>query len=155
MNKYIDHLFSSIRQYGLFYIVTGFWNTLFGLGLYTLLLIIYGQKHYLILGVLAHVIAVTNAFLCYKFFVFKTKGNFWKEYLKCHLVYVSGMLLGSAEMFICVSLLGFNAIYSNIIITCINIFINFIGQRYFSFSSKSCRRKKEESKKTAMQEDIS
>ena len=93
-------------------------------------------------------------FLCYKFFGFKTIGDFWKEYFKCRFVYGSGMLPGSAEMFICVSLLGVNAIYSNIVITCINISIDFIGQRYFSFSSKLYSGKTEESKKTAMLEDI-
>ncbi|MBO7328445.1 MAG: GtrA family protein [Lentisphaeria bacterium] len=143
MRKCIEHLFNSIRQCGIPYILTGLWNTVFGFGLYISLLMICGDKYYLILGILSHIIAVSNAFICYKFFVFKSKGDFWKEYFKCHLVYAGGMLLGTAEMYICVSLFGFDAIYSNIAITLLNIGMNFIGQRYFSFSSKLNRCKTE------------
>ncbi len=32
-------------------------------------------------------IAITIAFLCYKHFVFRTKGNYLKEWLRCFLVY--------------------------------------------------------------------
>jgi putative flippase GtrA len=32
-------------------------------------------------------IAITIAFLCYKHFVFRTKGNYLKEWLKCFAVY--------------------------------------------------------------------
>ncbi len=32
-------------------------------------------------------IAITIAFLCYKHFVFRTKGNYLKEYLRCFAVY--------------------------------------------------------------------
>jgi len=32
-------------------------------------------------------LAITVAFLCYKHFVFRTKGNYLKEWLKCFAVY--------------------------------------------------------------------
>ena len=76
MNKYIDHLFSSIHQYGLSYIAAGFWNTLPGLGLYALLLIIYGHKHYLILGAFTHIAAVTNVFFVLQVFWIQDKRRF-------------------------------------------------------------------------------
>ena len=77
----------SPRQYEvLAYLVSGGWNTLFGLGLYTLCFWLWGNKvHYLLLSVLVNIAAITNAFLCYKLFVFRTRGNWLKEYLKCYV----------------------------------------------------------------------
>ena len=80
MKKYITRFLHPLLKHGVNYLLTGIWNTVFGIGLYTALLIIYGSKHYLLLGIISHTIAVTNAFLCYKYFVFKTSGNFFKEY---------------------------------------------------------------------------
>ena len=71
LNKLLE---LEIFRQGIRYVIVGGWNTVFGVGCYTLLLIIFGQKHYLLLGIFSNIIAVTNAFLCYKYFVFKTKG---------------------------------------------------------------------------------
>ena len=140
MKKYFINFNNHIRQYGLRYIVVGVWNTAFGMVFYTSLLLICGQKYYLILGIISHAIAVTNAFLCYKYFVFKSNGNFLKEYFKCHLVYAGSMLLGTIEMYTAVSLLNINAIIANAAITLINIVVSFTGHKYFSFSSELSKR---------------
>ena len=134
LNKLLE---LEIFRQGIRYVIVGGWNTVFGVGCYTLLLIIFGQKHYLLLGIFSNIIAVTNAFLCYKYFVFKTKGNFFREYFRCYLVYGAGMLSGMAEMYLCVSILGFDAIYSNLAITGINFIISYIGHKYFSFHSQA------------------
>ena len=136
MNRHIENFLRPMLKHGVNYILVGIWNTFFGVGLYTALLIICGQKHYLLLGIICHIISVTNAFLCYKYFVFKTKGNFFKEYFKCLSVYSSNMVLGTIEMYICVSLLGWNAVYVNFALTAVNFVLNYIGHRYFSFSHR-------------------
>jgi putative flippase GtrA len=137
MNRHIKNFLRPMLKHGVSYILVGAWNTFFGVGLYTALLIVFGQKHYLLLGVICHMISVTNAFLCYKFFVFKTKGNFVREYFKCLSVYSGNMLWGTIEMYICVSLLGLNAVYVNIALTAINFVLSYLGHRYFSFSHRS------------------
>ena len=66
------------------YLLAGGWNTVFGVGLYTAVYELWGTSgNYLFWAVLVNILAITNAFLCYKFFVFRTKGNFLREYLKC------------------------------------------------------------------------
>lgn len=118
---------------GVRYVIGGAWNTVFGIGCYTVLIIIFGQEHYLLLGLFSNILAITNAFLCYKYFVFKSKGPFWQEYFRCYLVYGSNMLIGMAEMYVCVSLLGFDAICSNLAVTVINFVVSYFGHKYFSF----------------------
>ena len=51
----------SPRQYEVFaYLVSGAWNTLFGLGLYTFVYWLWGDKvHYLLLSVLVNIAAIT------------------------------------------------------------------------------------------------
>ena len=43
---------------------------------------------------LASVINITVSFLGYKWFVFKTKGNYLREWWRCLLVYSGGIALG-------------------------------------------------------------
>jgi putative flippase GtrA len=56
-------------------------------------------------SLLSNLIAITVAFLGHKGFVFKTKGNYLKEWIRCVAVYSSGMLLTLAGLPILVPLL--------------------------------------------------
>ena len=123
----------SIAKQGIKYVLVGIWNTIFGLIVYTVLIKIFGPKHYLLLGIPSNIIAVTNAYICYKFIVFKTKGNIIKEYLKTYSVYGVSMLCGFIFMYLFVSIFKQDAIISNIIVTLILTVISFLGHKYFSF----------------------
>jgi len=118
------------------YLLTGAWNTLFGIGIYTLLYALLGDRvHYLVLGIPANILAITNAFLCYKFFVFKTKGNILREYLKCYAVYGAGSLTGMILLALLVQCLGMHPVAANILGTVIVIVFSYFGHKYFSFRS--------------------
>jgi putative flippase GtrA len=96
----------SARQFARFLAVGGF-NTLFGYGLFALLNwsltpVPYG---YLWATILANLIAITVAFLGYKWFVFRTRGNYLREWLRCVGVYGTSTLIGLAGMAILVPIL--------------------------------------------------
>ena len=95
-----DSDISEIKAQSIRYIITGIWNTVFGILVYALLIKLLGENHYILLAVVSNIISITNAYICYKLFVFKTKGNILKEYLKCYVVYGLSMLLEAAS-FIC------------------------------------------------------
>lgn len=79
------------------YLLVGGWNTLFGYStyaLFTALLMPRVSFGYLYASVFSSLINITVAYLGYKFFVFRTHGNYLKEWLRCLLVYGSGMLPG-------------------------------------------------------------
>lgn len=46
--------------------------------------------------VIGNAISITQAFVVHKYLVFKSDGDFWREYKKCWLVYGSTMLLSLA-----------------------------------------------------------
>ena len=115
------------------YLAVGIWNTVFGIGLYTGVILLLGEAHYLLLGFICNIIAITQAFLFYKFFVFKTKGNYLAEYLRTYITNGTSMLAGLVMMYILVSLLKLSAIYANIIVTGITVVINFFMHKGFTF----------------------
>jgi putative flippase GtrA len=78
------------------YLMVGAFNTVFGYSLFAVLnygLRNLGSYSYLLASLLSNLIAITVAFLGYKWFVFKTKGNYLKEWLRCMSVYGGGVLL--------------------------------------------------------------
>ena len=129
----------SRRQYEvLAYLISGGWNTLFGLGLYSLVYWLWGDKvHYMLLTIPVNIAAITNAFLCYKIFVFRTKGNWLKEYFKCYLVYGTGTLAGMGLLWLLVSLFKINPAVGNVIATGLVVIGSYFGHKYFSFGSTS------------------
>jgi len=82
------------------FLAVGVWNTLFALLLSTVLVAFYSHilPHKWILftadfaSITAKPIAITMAFLCYKHFVFHTRGNYLREWIKCFAVYGVGTI---------------------------------------------------------------
>lgn len=70
------------------FFIIGVWNTLFGVLVFSLLYYFFGQRiNYMFLVVVANMLAITNAYIFYKVFVFKTRGNYLAEYLRFYVVY--------------------------------------------------------------------
>jgi putative flippase GtrA len=84
------------------YLCVGVFNTLFGyisfVVILTLLNAVLPTRLLYLTVILASVLSmplnITVAYLCYKFFVFRTKGNYLGEWLKCFAVYGTGMIPG-------------------------------------------------------------
>jgi len=124
------------------YLLVGLWNTFFGYGLYAALTAILTPRvpyAYMAASLLSSMVNITVAFLGYKWFVFKTEGNYLREWCRCVAVYGSSILLSLAMLPVVVYvlrhggmeggapyaagavLLGFTTIY------------NFLGHKKFSF----------------------
>jgi len=77
------------------FLLVGVFNTVFTLALYSLFVILYGHlfphRGKPLIADIAQIstkpVAITVAFLCYKHFVFRTQGNYLKEWLRCFAVY--------------------------------------------------------------------
>lgn len=87
------------------YLVVGAWNTLFGYGCFFLLLRLFlhlvpTQPAFMAssASLVATIINVTVSFLGYKWFVFRTKGNYWREYRRSMLVYLPSLVLNAVAI---------------------------------------------------------
>jgi len=84
------------------YLGVGIFNTVFGYITFVVVLTLLNAvlpAHLLYLtvifaSILATPLNITVAYFCYKFLVFRTKGNYLGEWLKCFAVYGTGMIPG-------------------------------------------------------------
>jgi putative flippase GtrA len=125
------------------YLLVGGFNTCFGYGLFVLFnylfrrIGLYGSE---MASLLANVIAITVAFLGYKWFVFRTHANYLREWLRCLSVYGSSMLF-SLVMLPPLTLLlrhwfGRSQMASNVaaaILVAITVVASYFGHKHFSF----------------------
>jgi putative flippase GtrA len=128
------------------YILVGGFNTVFGYSLFALLNWSFtglGSYNYMYAAVLANVIAITVAFLGYKWFVFRTRGNYLIEWLRCLGVYGGSMVIGLVGLPILVTILRGHlqnpkqAPYiAAAILAVITVIISFLGHKNISFRKK-------------------
>jgi len=79
------------------YLFSGVWNTLFGYGAYaalTSVLAPFVSHSYIPASIIAAPLNITVSYLSYKWFVFRTRGNYLHEWTRCFIVYGSAMVMG-------------------------------------------------------------
>jgi putative flippase GtrA len=131
------------------YLAVGACNTIFGYGcfaLFTLLLSPILSYGYVVASLLANLLAITFAFFGYKWFVFKTKGNYLREWIRCLGVYAGSMILSAAALPFVVGLLRRHTSYNRgapylagALVLVISVVISFFGHRHISFASPNRR----------------
>jgi putative flippase GtrA len=127
------------------YLIVGACNTLFGYGcfaLFTLLLSSTLSYGYVIASLLANLLSITFAFFGYKWFVFKTHGNYFKEWARCVGVYATSMVLSATALPFVVGIIRRHpgherdAPYiAGAIVLVFSVAFSFFGHRQFSFAS--------------------
>ena len=127
------------------YLTVGACNTLFGYGcfaLFTFLLTPFLAYGYVAAGLLANLFAITFSFLGYKWFVFKTHGNYLKEWFRCVGVYTGSMLLSAAALPVLVPIIrrqtgnAKTAPYiAGVIVLVFSVVFSFFGHRHISFGA--------------------
>ena len=91
------------------YLLVGGFNTAIGYGSFAGLNYLLTDRipyPYMVANVGASVFAITVAFLGYKLFVFRTRGNYVREYLRTYVVYGGSTLLSLALLPVFVAVLG-------------------------------------------------
>jgi len=106
-----DRLRSKYERFSqvLRYLVVGGANTVIGYSAFALLNYLLTDRvpyAYMFANLGSSVFAITVAFFGYKFFVFKTKGNYLREYVRTYVVYGSSTLLGLALLPLLVAVVG-------------------------------------------------
>jgi putative flippase GtrA len=128
------------------YLLVGCWNTAFGYATFAALTALLDPRvahGYILASILSSPLNITVAFLAYKRFVFKTKGNYLREWSRCVTVYGSGILIGAALLPIVVAAvrlgfgLGRSAPYAAAaLLTMFGVVYTFFGHKRFSFKTR-------------------
>ena len=119
------------------YLAVGGWNTVFGLGLFWLAYRSLGTSvNYLVLLAGCNLLAITNAFVCYKLLVFRTRGNWVREYVRFWAVYGAATVAGIGLVALLVQFLGMSPVTANFLSTGVVILAGFAGHKWFSFAGR-------------------
>ncbi|MFA6002215.1 MAG: GtrA family protein [Thermoleophilia bacterium] len=134
MSKAVSKLFN-LHEEKIRFLLVGSWNTAVGFLLFIVLFeLLHDVIHYSVILTIGYVIAISQAYICYKFLVFKTKGNYLREYLRFYLVYAVAFLLNLAMLPVFVEVLKISPIVSQGVIVMITVIISYVGHKRFSFS---------------------
>ena len=127
------------------YLLVGASNTLFGFGCYaalTALLTPHIPHAYILAMILSNVLNITFSYLTYKWFIFKTKGNYVHEWVRCVAVYSGASLFGVIALPVLVFLIRLltpmyaSAPYlAGAIIAAASVIASFTGHKNFTFRS--------------------
>jgi putative flippase GtrA len=132
------------------YVVVGVCNTAFAyasFALFTALLDRYIPASYMAASLIASVLNITVSFLGYKWFVFKTRGNYLKEWIRCLMVYSAaialGLLLLPPTVFLVARLTGdprAAPYIAGALVLGVQVILSFVGHKRFSFRADGVRR---------------
>ena len=110
------------------FLIVGSWNTLFGFIAFVVIDHLLGEIiHYVLTLTLSYILAITNAYFCYKFFVFKTKGNYLREYFKFYIVYGAVFIVNIMLLPIFVEIFQVNVLISQAVIVLFTVLISYSG----------------------------
>ena len=117
------------------FLIAGAWNTIFGYFIFLFLYYAFSKYvHYMFLLILSNILSITNAYISYKLFVFKTKGNIIKEYLRFYVVYAASIAGNLILLPIFVELLHIHPAVSQAIIIMLMVSVSYFGHKHFSFA---------------------
>ena len=116
------------------FIIAGGYNTAFA---YVLLAVLYysfsNKVHYIFILVFSTAVNITNAYIVHKFFVFKTKGNYIREYLRYYVIYSVPIGIGLVFFPFCIEILKMNFYVTQALLTFVTVIISYFGHKHVSF----------------------
>lgn len=117
------------------FLIVGGWNTLFGFVVFAGLFLAFKHVlHYIIILIVTYMISITNAYISYKLLVFKTKGNYFKEYMRFYQVYGVSFVINLLLLPFFVEFLKISAIISQGLLVFFIAAVSYVGHKYYSFN---------------------
>lgn len=129
-------LASLYEQHGekLRFLVVGGWNTLFSYGMLWILdALLHARLHYTLILTLNWVIGVTHNLFSFKLLVFRTRGNWLKEYLRSYVVYAGSFLLNLAIVAAIMEMWHPKLVIAQLPALFVVTIISYVGHKYFTY----------------------
>ena len=117
------------------FLLVGVWNTVFG---YTSFVVVYDLTskhgvHYMVALICSQILCLLNAYLCYKYLVFKTAAITLPESLRFVLVYSLNFVANLILLPFCVATLEMTPVVAQGIIVVLTVVASYLGHNFFSF----------------------
>ena len=126
------------------YLLVGGWNTVFAYACFFLmnkwLSTVIKEYPYIVAGLASSLVNVTVAFLGYKWFVFRTRGNYFSEWVCTLTIYGGSILISTLALAPLVGLIRHTTPYqtqapyiAGAVVSGFTVIASFFGHRHFSF----------------------
>jgi putative flippase GtrA len=120
------------------FLFAGAWNTFFGYCIGLLLYESFSTRfHIVAISLVANIIAITSAFFTYKILVFKTRGNWLFEYLRCYITYGGMAIIGTVLIWLFVDILQIDFWIAQFIVIVITTGCSYFLHKIYTFSAAS------------------
>jgi putative flippase GtrA len=128
------------RREQLLYLVVGGWNTAFGYAIWAVLQYLLGDTlHYLVIVLISWPIAVLNAYVGYRYVVFRSRGPIRKELPRFSMVYVGGLVANLLLLPVALVLLPFSIYVVQALFMTGVIVASYVAHKYYSFGGDQHR----------------
>ena len=127
------------------YLIVGGFNTLFGFSLFALMTYLMTPRvpySYELATLFSGLISITFSYLAYKFFVFKTSGRYFREWVRALTVYGGGILINLLLLPPLVFLFEFLLVEKalapyagGLVLVAIQVLFSFFGHKKYTFAS--------------------
>jgi len=116
------------------YVMVGIWNTVFAYFAFGVIYICFHEQlHYLVVSAMAHFMAVTNAFICQRWLVFKARTHWLGSYVRFNIVNLVILAFSLVSIAILVEFLHRSPLFSQVTVMMASIVIGYLLNRKFSF----------------------
>jgi putative flippase GtrA len=116
------------------YLLAGAWNTVFGYGVGVGLYTFFSPRlNTVLIAILANLIAISMSFMTYKLFVFRTRGNWMREYLRSYVAYGGTAILGIFLFWFLIDILSASIWLTQLLLIILTATISYFTQKYFTF----------------------
>ena len=116
------------------FLLAGGYNTLFGYLMFSGMYLLFGRWiHYLVIGVLAHFIAVINAFIVHRRLVFRSTEPWGQSFVRFNLSQLVGLGFGITCLYALVRFAHLQPLLAQAVVVSASVLLTYVLHRYFSF----------------------
>ncbi|MDO8916264.1 MAG: GtrA family protein [Coriobacteriia bacterium] len=126
--------YAALHEEKLRFLVVGGWNTLFSYGmLWVLDAFLHARLHYSLILTVNWIIGVTHNLFTFKLLVFRTRGNWLKEYLRSYVVYAGSFALNLAIVAVIMELWAPRLVIAQLPAIVVVTIISYLGHKHFTY----------------------
>lgn len=114
------------------YVLVGVLNTAWGFTLFTVLIVALDIWYPAAL-VVSHVVAVSTAFLLYRYLVFHVAGSAWLDFVRCHGVYLVQLVVKTALLVVLAEAFSVPPVPAMALTIITTMIVSFYGHKHVSF----------------------
>ena len=122
-----------VRDQRVAFLAVGATNTAFGYLLFAILLLLLGQRLYLVALLGAYVVSVLLAFVLYRFLVFRVRGHVLRDLWRFVTVYLFALAVNFVTLPLLVELVHVPVLVAQAMIVLVTSVMSWMGHKHYSF----------------------